>query len=210
MIDNEVGYSEEQSQLIANYLERENVTGDDWGTEEFNEIRRVIKNHYKVEQGYKCPYCAVIYPVTHGMVWDIEHIVAKDKKVQFMFEPRNLCVACKDCNGAKSSKEVLVNPDRVRFPIRSRDYKIVHPHFDDYGEHISAVVPGEFYRPLTEKGEFTIITCRLLRFYGVVQREQPDHEINDLAKVLINADGAARRVIEDELVRRITAKREDQ
>lgn len=141
------------------------------------------------------------------MVWDIEHIMAKDKKVQFMFEPRNLCVACKDCNGAKSSKEVLVNPGRVRFPIRSRDYKIVHPHFDDYGEHISAVVPEEFYRPLTEKGEFTIITCRLLRFYGVVQREQPDHEINDLAKVLINDDGAARRVIEDELVRRITAKR---
>lgn len=210
MIDNEVGYSDEQVQLIANYLERENITGYDWGNVEFNGIRGVIKNHYKVEQGYKCPYCAVVYPVAHGMVWDIEHIVAKDKKVQFMFEPRNLCVACKDCNGAKSSKEVLVNPTRVRFPTNSGDYKIVHPHFDDYGEHISAVVPGEFYRPLTEKGEFTIITCRLLRFYGVVQREQPEHEINDLAKTLINADGVARRVIEDELVRRITAKREAQ
>ncbi|EKO3629018.1 hypothetical protein [Vibrio metschnikovii] len=210
MIDNEVKYSEDQVQLIEEYLKRENATGDDWGNDEFDEIRRVIKNHYKVEQGYKCPYCAVIYPVTHGMVWDIEHIVAKDKKVQFMFEPRNLCVACKDCNCSKNSKQVLVSPSRVKFPTNSKAYKIVHPHFDDYEEHINAVVPGEFYRPLTEKGEFTIITCRLLRFYGVVKREQPEQEINDLAKALINADGEARRVIENELVRRITEKREAQ
>ncbi|WP_318455632.1 HNH endonuclease [Photobacterium leiognathi] len=207
MIDNEVRYSAEQVQLIEHFLERENATGNDWGNEEFSEIKGTIKNHYKVEQGYKCPYCAVVYPVTHGMVWDIEHIVAKDKKVQFMFEPRNLCVACKDCNGAKSSKEVLVNPTRVRFPTRSEDYKIIHPHFDDYHEHINAITPGQFYRPLTEKGEFTIVTCRLLRFYGVVQREQPEQEINDLARVLLNAEGAARGLIEDELVRRIMAKR---
>ncbi|KLV00002.1 hypothetical protein ABT57_24835, partial [Photobacterium ganghwense] len=74
MIDNEVEYSEEQIQLITQYLERENISGDDWGNEEFNEIRGVIKNHYKIEQGYKCPYCTVVYPVNHGMAWDIEHI----------------------------------------------------------------------------------------------------------------------------------------
>lgn len=85
------------------------------------------------------------------MVWDIEHIVSKDKKVQFMFEPRNLCVACKNCNGAKGSKEVLVNPNRIRFPSSSQNYKIIHPHFDTYHEHINAIVPGDFYRPLRKK-----------------------------------------------------------
>ena len=208
MINEAVEYTEEHVRLVEQYIVRNDKSGDDWSNEEFVGIKAAIKAHYKVEQNYTCPYCAIVYPVKHGMAWDIEHIVAKDKKAQFMFEPRNLCVACKDCNGAKSSKEVLINPGRVRFPSNSRDYNIVHPHFDDYEAHISAVVPGEFYRPLSEKGEFTIITCRLLRFYGIVQKEQPEQDINDLAKALINTEGAARRVIEDELIRRILEKRE--
>lgn len=210
MIENHVVYSEEQLQLLGQYAEREDKSGADWSNEEFNEIRTAIKAHYKVEQNYKCPYCATVYPVTNGMAWDIEHVVPKDKKVGFMFEPRNLCVACKDCNGAKSSKEVLVNPRRVRFPNRSCDYKIVHPHFDNYEEHISAIVPGNFYRPLTKKGEFTIISCGLLRFYGVVQKEQPEQDIDDLAKALINTEGPARDLIKNELVRLISQKREAQ
>ncbi|MEZ9796333.1 HNH endonuclease [Vibrio cyclitrophicus] len=206
-IENPVVYSEGELTLVNDFNQRDDISGNDWGSDEFNDIRMSIKSHYKIEQNYKCPYCAVEYPINHGMVWDIEHIVSKDKKVQFMFEPRNLCVACKDCNGAKGSEEVLVNPNRIRFPSSSQNYKIIHPHFDTYHEHINAIVPGDFYRPLSEKGEFTIITCRLLRFYGVVQREQPEQDINDLALALIDASGAARRVLEDELVRRITAKR---
>ncbi|WP_418114365.1 HNH endonuclease domain-containing protein [Vibrio scophthalmi] len=206
-IENPVAYSEDELALVDDFIARDDKSGDDWAAAEFNDIKSTIKTHYKIEQNYKCPYCAVTYPVGHGMAWDIEHIVPREKKSQFMFEPRNLCVACKDCNGAKSSKEVLVNPNRVRFPNASQDYKIIHPHFDVYQEHINAVVPGDFYRPLSIKGEFTIVACRLLRFYRVVKREQPDQDINDLAKALIDANGVARKVLEDELVRRITEKR---
>ncbi|SHO23891.1 Putative uncharacterized protein [Moritella viscosa] len=207
MIENCVMYSNEDVRLVTDFTEREDRNGNAWSNEEFVDIKTKIKNHYKVAQNYTCPYCKVIYPITHGMVWDIEHIIAKDKKPQFMFEPKNLCVACKDCNGAKTSKEVLVNKNRATFPVRGSDYKIVHPHFDQYEQHINAIVPGDFYRPLTFKGEFTIITCRLLRFYGVVQREQPDLEVDELAKAMITSEGFARRVLEDELVRRITEKR---
>ncbi|CAK2405648.1 HNH endonuclease [Vibrio crassostreae] len=206
-IDNPVTYTKGELDLVDNFIKRDKKNGTDWGDDKFKDIKLSIKNHYKVEQNYVCPYCAITYPVGHGMVWDIEHIVPKDKKVQFMFEPENLCVACKDCNGAKSSKEVLVNPDRRRFPNSSQDYKIIHPHFDFYHEHINAISPGDFYRPLSEKGEFTIVTCRLLRFYGVVKREQPEQDINDLAKALIDADGVARKILEDELVKRIVNKR---
>lgn len=207
MINDPLEYSTEDQRLVSDFIQREVKNGNDWSNDEFTDIKATIKNHYKVVQNYTCPYCKVVNPNTHGMVWDIEHIIAKDTKPIFMLEPRNLCVACKDCNGAKSNKDVLVNPRRVTFPTNESDYKIVHPHFDRYEQHINAITPGDFYRPLTSKGEYTIVTCRLLRFYGVVQQTQPDIEIDELAKAMISSQGAARRVLEDELVRRISEKR---
>lgn len=204
---NEVNYSEVELTLVDEFNRKEAKHSNDWSNTQYENIKESIKNHYKVEQNYTCPYCKVEIPVKHGMVWDIEHIIPRVLKPSFMFEPQNLCVVCKDCNGAKSDEEVLVNPRRVRFPNKSRDYKIVHPHFDKYEDHINPILPGDFYRPLSLKGEFTIIKCRLLRFYGVVDRTQPDKEIDELAKALISSDGMARTVLEDELVRRITEKR---
>lgn len=208
IINNAISYSEEEQVLVRHYEGRKIKSSDDWIDEAFKKLKSNIKNHYKNEQNYTCPYCKVKYPVTHGMVWDIEHIIPKDKNPLFMFKPKNLCVACKDCNGAKSNKNVLVNEDRVNFTENNEHYKIVHPHFDRYDEHIRAILPGDLYRPLTPKGEFTIIACRLLRFYKVVNREQPNPEIDELARALIGSEGAARRVLEDELVRRITTARE--
>ncbi|GAB3522043.1 HNH endonuclease [Photobacterium alginatilyticum] len=209
MIGEVVKYSEEEKNLVDDYTQRQNIQSNDWSDKKFEAIKSSIKSHYKEVQEYTCPYCKVKYPVKHGMAWDIEHIIPKDKKPQFMFEPLNLCVSCKDCNGAKGNEEVLVNKNRKTFPSASKDYKLVHPHFDQYEKHINAITPGDFYRPLSKKGEFTIITCRLLRFYGVVDREQPDIEIDELAKAMISSDGAARRVLEDELVKRIKLKREE-
>lgn len=206
MIGKKVEYSKVENDLIKEYLQQGNVSGDDWSHKKFEAIKDTIKKHYKNEQEYTCPYCKIKYPVTHGMVWDIEHIIAKDSKPNFMFEPLNLCVSCKDCNGSKSNTEVLVNKKRKTFPKKNTDYKIVHPHFDVYDEHINAIVPGDFYRALSKKGEFTIIECRLLRFYGAVNKEQPDQEINDLAKALINAEGFARELIERELSKKLEEK----
>jgi hypothetical protein len=41
----------------------------------------------------------------------------------------------------------------------------------------------------------------------VVQREQPDTEIEDIAKALIASAGAARQLLENELVRLINKKK---
>ena len=208
MIKVKVEYTNKEQELVDNYVvRREGKLNEDWNNDEFSGIKKKIKNHYKATQNYTCPYCKVTYPVNHNMVWDIEHVIPRDSHTQFMFEPENLCVACKDCNGAKSSKNVLTGKPKVKLPRRSDAYKIVHPHFDRYKEHINAIAPGDFYRSLSPKGEFTIITCRLLRFYAVVDREQPDQEINEFAMAMVGSDGAARKALEDELVRRINLKR---
>lgn len=85
MINEAVEYTEDQAALIQQYIARGDKSGNDWSNEEFKDVKSAIKKHYKVEQNYTCPYCLIVNPVIHGMAWDIEHIIAKNKKAQFMF-----------------------------------------------------------------------------------------------------------------------------
>lgn len=100
---------------------------------------------------------------THGRVWDIEHVISRDENLKFMFEPQNLAVSCIECNGAKRATRVTIR-DYVRFPRRSQNYLIVHPHFDEYFEHID-IVGDNTYQALSKKGKFTIYHCDLFRYW---------------------------------------------
>jgi hypothetical protein len=73
-----------------------------------------------------------------------------------------------DCNLKKSekdpfiNKEAMVNPKRITYPKNSSAFRIVHPHFDNYNDHIYNL--GMVYLGKTEKGKATIYACDLLRF----------------------------------------------
>ena len=133
-----------------------------WNDPVVNPVRAEIKNHYVVEQNRRCCYCNREYPTNNNAVWDAEHIIAKRLAPRFMFEPRNLAASCKDCNIAKSEDEVRVNPARNAFPDQSRHYNIVHPHFDDYADHIRWY--GDVVRALSPKGAALVAMCKLWRF----------------------------------------------
>ncbi|WP_240314511.1 hypothetical protein [Vibrio tetraodonis] len=60
------------------------------------------------------------------------------------------------------------------FPSKSANYRIIHPHFDNYDEHIEVAVPGATYRYITEKGRHTIEVCELLRYHQTVGRKKVD------------------------------------
>ncbi len=84
-----------------------------------------------------------------------------------MFEPKNLCVVCGDCNEYKKNREVLVEPamrreNRRDYPQDSENYRAFHPHFDEYQEHILKVEHLYFQR--SPKGAYTIYACNLNRF----------------------------------------------
>jgi hypothetical protein len=79
-----------------------------------------------------------------------------------MFLPENLCVACPTCNEFKGTTEVLNDPETTTYPETSTGFKIIHPMYDKYSEHIE-LVGDVLYRGKTDKGNFTINTCHLYR-----------------------------------------------
>lgn len=132
-------------------------------------VRKHIREHYLGEQKYRCAYCRIEKKESHGMTWDIEHILPKSLFPEFLFEPENLAVACKECNTPKDNENILSAPTKrfTGFPGNSDAYAIVHPHFDVYSKHFEIVVVGKrrSYRMLNKhKARFTYIACNLSRF----------------------------------------------
>jgi uncharacterized protein (TIGR02646 family) len=164
-----VSYSGKIKTTIDKYnaLSNNEKTGEYWNnTSDTNlkEAKKHIKDHYIKYQDFTCCYCQQRVEIKHNAVWDIEHIIPKDQYPQFLFEPENLCVSCKDCNMEKSNKRVLKNVNRKTFPKKDTDYIIVHPHFDEYKKHIRVLKSSLFFIPKDTKGRKTIETCGLLRF----------------------------------------------
>ena len=98
-----------------------------------------------------------------------------------MFNAVNLCVVCAECNVIKRDQEVekccenvLKRKPRI-YPKSSAAFKVVHPHFDDWHEHIE-IISGIFLH-ITKKGLFTIFCCelnRMYRKYGYSDKEVSD------------------------------------
>jgi uncharacterized protein (TIGR02646 family) len=131
--------------------------------------RAYIRKHYLTEQDFRCAYCRIQKKEKHGMTWDVEHILPKSLYPEFLFEPENLAVACKECNGSKDNQEILTKKlGKARnYPRSSDEFKIVHPHYDKLSDHIEiSVVEGRRrYRVLNnEKGRNTYIACNFFRF----------------------------------------------
>ncbi|EOA9033175.1 hypothetical protein [Vibrio harveyi] len=166
--------SEEESQIVKSVQCDDLSPQQKWDDCRVTTMKSNIKKHYIAEQDKTSAYCQVNKHTTHGMVWDTEHIIDKDSSPQWMFKPLNLCVSCKDCNGAKGTRAVTKSKSYKKFPSKSANYRIIHPHFDNYDEHIEVAVPGATYRYITEKGRYTIEVCGLLRYHQTVGRKKVD------------------------------------
>jgi len=176
-----VKYTEPSAKFIAAFLGSPEKKGNYWDGEEkaLVLVKKEIKDHYLRVQDYKCAYCRQRMEVKHNAMWDTEHIINKDEYPAFMFEPRNLCVCCKDCNTIKGRKSVLKNKQRKKYPNSASDYKFCHPHYHNYSHHVRVVKEAMFYLPITDEGREMIEICGLLRFvykfagYGCVESNVP-------------------------------------
>jgi len=188
-------FTREQKQLIADAVATPSFTHRDWGAEDLEPLRSAVREYYRVKQKGRCAYCKKDVSLRSASNCHVEHIAPKSKYQQFMFEPKNLCVICADCNEIKREQEVHVRePDTIapkkapkQYPRSSNAFRIVHPHFDTYDDHI--FVFGQFYVDKSDKGLFTIGACMLnrkLRKFGWTP-EFDQAAINEAAGKLLEA-----------------------
>ncbi|QDI79790.1 HNH endonuclease [Methylorubrum populi] len=166
-----------------NSLNNGSKEGSYWSDPATEQVRKQIKDHYIAEQHQRCCYCRRQIQTNNNAVWDAEHIISRDARPQFMFEPRNLAISCKDCNIAKGEQNVMRNKNRVTFPVNSDDYVIVHPHFDEYETYILWFGPVVVAATsASTKGSTTIKMCNLLRYsqqFGNLKGDVGDQRYRD-------------------------------
>lgn len=162
MISNPVVYGKASTALVSRYNADPNKVPKYWSDDEATPVRLEIKAHYIAEQQHLCCYCGIPDPANHGLDWDVEHVVSQKLRPEFLFTQVNLGVACRECNGHKSAKETLIDPSVTAYPVTSDAFLVVHPHFDEWSDHI--LRDHLTYASFTDKGQWTIEECRLNRF----------------------------------------------
>lgn len=199
---NPVKYSSNSENIVMAYNAELNKDPEYWSHEDVTPVRAEIKKHYIQEQKFMCCYCGFLYASSHGLVWDVEHVVPKSIHPDFMFTESNLAVACKDCNLHKSSKETMVDQTATEYPSSGVDFLVVHPHFDEWSNHILRV--NNTYASRTPKGSWTIKECNLSRFaarkIGLMQPISDERFLGPVTQLLNDRfDAADLQQIVDEL-----------
>lgn len=113
------------------------ATHTDWSNSEYSNIKLNIKTYYSKDQRDFCVYCRCLINYK-GYGEPIEHIIHKQHRPNWMFEPQNLALSCYNCNTKKSTRHTLKAGFRSAtiFPNGSNFYRILHPHFDDFEAYI--------------------------------------------------------------------------
>ncbi len=146
-------------------LPLENQTGDYWQEAAVAPFKTAAKTYYIDAQLKLCCYCRREILTQNQRVWDLEHILPRAVFPRYMFEPQNLAISCTDCNLAKGDKNAANQLKYKNFPKKSVNYQIIHPHFDNFDDHIT-VIATLLYIPRNGslKGKKTIELCNLMRF----------------------------------------------
>ena len=154
--------TDDEKAVIAE-LEKKGLVPEDWdsGKKHVKSFKENLREDVYEKQNELCAYCRIHVPLA-CVPMHREHIVYKDDHPQWMFLPENLCIACPTCNEFKGTIEVLNNPQTKIYPKNSEGFRIIHPLYDRYSDHIE-LLNGILYRGKTPKGIFTINTCHLFR-----------------------------------------------
>lgn len=143
----------------------------DWEKRIYNDLKARIKNHYSFEQNDYCAYCRTQINFL-GYNEPLEHIILKDYRPEWMFEPLNIALSCDECNTRKATKHTLRASYRKSntFLTASNNYRIIHPHHDNFEDHIK-IIDDLFYQAITrDKGFIHILIFGLWHFQTLSKR----------------------------------------
>jgi 5-methylcytosine-specific restriction endonuclease McrA len=166
----------ELQSFIESYDKKNYRLWNDEDNKDLKKFRSQIRAHYISDQNLTCFYCKQYIFSPNGLHWQVEHILPKSLFPQFLFEPKNLIVICPDCNREKGNQNPHINGTKActqkTYPSTSGRFKIVHPLFDTYSDHIERVSANHcdypdhyFLKAQAPKGKATVKMCDLNRFY---------------------------------------------
>jgi uncharacterized protein (TIGR02646 family) len=142
-----------------------------WENNCLSEFKERFRDDMLPKQNNVCAYCRLeLHP--NEVTPEIEHIVPKSEKPDWMYDPFNLCLSCTNCNRKKNTKEVLRNNRVTELPRNSDDYLLIHPHLDKYSDYIE-FVGNVLYKAKGDnnsKGAKTIEICELNRIEVAIAR----------------------------------------
>ncbi|SDY80861.1 TIGR02646 family protein [Collimonas sp. OK242] len=197
MIDYPIRYSATTKAIIEAKQKDAEFQHQNWSDDDLTSVRHDIRHYYREIQRGTCAYCRGPLSLATAANCHVEHIAPKSLYKEHIFQPKNLCAICADCNTIKRAQEVIADvPDTVdspqyrrTYPRSSSAFKIVHPHFDVWEEHILQF--GKAYVDRSKKGCFTISACKLNRFFhnnGWEEEYMNDQKINQLMNDYLQSD----------------------
>ncbi|VVQ10221.1 hypothetical protein PS925_03360 [Pseudomonas fluorescens] len=134
-----------------------------WAHPDFQPIYISAKAVLLQHQDRRCFYCQKKNPHADNDDLHIDHIVPIDEDERFIFEEKNLVLACKKCNKRKNNKPVLKSPTKTKYSLNKTNYKIIHAHIDTYSKHIE--ITGDIiFSGVDQKGKRTVYDCNLDRY----------------------------------------------
>ncbi|MCK5096274.1 MAG: HNH endonuclease [Candidatus Pacebacteria bacterium] len=152
-----------------------------------------IKQAVKVETHDKCAYCES--KSSHSHWGDIEHILAKSKYPDLVFEWSNLTYSCAICNSNKS------NYDDPKLPL-------LNPYVDDPNVFLNAVGPLVIHKLGNSRGEITEKILKLNRNELVEKRKERILSINQLIDRWGQAKGSLKDLLGTEIKNEIAVDKE--
>jgi 5-methylcytosine-specific restriction endonuclease McrA len=148
---------------VAKLRDNPIVSSDDWTSSEFNSIKRFLRHlHYK-SQNRRCSYCRrLLNPL--GVNEHIDHIIARSIKSGWMFKPRNLVLACYQCNTQKSAVSAIpVGQIFKRLPQKPHNYILFNPYVHKWSEHFE-IEDNLFLKAISIVGQNTITELNLFDY----------------------------------------------
>ncbi|WP_141399570.1 HNH endonuclease [Rhizobium sophoriradicis] len=189
------------SNEIADLFALAAKSGKEWGSSAHDKAKAALKDALIEAQGGRCVYCQRLIKKEIGHS-EIDHILPKlqsgdqDKSNSneranrrstagypaFTFFPKNLALTCKRCNQRKGTFDARKRrdaPASTTYILEEDYYEWVHPHIQNYSDHIEMVEGFIFHAKEASPNGDNVITICGLSTIGAVERAAAELRIKN-------------------------------
>lgn len=170
IIDKPYSLLPDDKQAIAKVIGKGNLSANSWSDKELGTFKENIRDYLREKQNGYCAFCRMKIHEDNATA-ELEHMVNKGRRLDWMFLPQNLVFSCRLCNTSKSTNQSLKDMTVTDYPIDGDDFLFVNPYFDRYSEHIE-IKNDILYHGITPKGIYTVDKCHLNRMNLTIARAE--------------------------------------